>query len=147
MQLKTIRIDLGDGDYAEVYEKVLRVTARLHEAELKKYMTPVLKDGGSLKMLASELDALADMPKLDYQVDLAAIDDNAVNELYIFNQVVSWSFGPVERGPDGSPLNPELIKNTIDQKMTREQYKTLVREMDRLYKPLPLLKEGRDGES
>lgn len=129
MQLQTTRIDLGDGDFAVIYNKVLRVTARLHEAELRKHMTPVLKDGGSLKVLASELEALADAPKLDYLIDLAAIDDNAVNEIYIFNQVAEWSFGSVDLP-------------TLEMKVTREQYKTLVREMDRLYKPLPLASAG-----
>jgi hypothetical protein len=141
MQLETVKIDLGGGDWAVVYKDVLRVTARLHEAELRKHMTPVKvgKDGNG-KVLLSELDRDAVIPQMDYLVDIPSLreSDEIINEIYIFNQVVEWSFGPFERADNHQLLNPEAIRETIDYKMTREQYRTLVQEMDRLYKPLPL---------
>ena len=124
MKLETVTIDIGGGDSAVVYKDVLRVTARLHEAKLKEYMRPVGKPLGPVKM--SDLELMETMPKTDYAIDLEAIDNDAINELFIINQVVSWT---VE-----GPVNHE----TIEHLLTREQYKTLVQEMDRLYKPVPL---------
>jgi hypothetical protein len=129
MQLQTVRIDLGGGDHAVVYRDVLHVTARLHEAELRRHMTLVETFGQGGKVLLSELEAMAAPPKAEYLVDFAGIDDNAVNEIYILNQVVEWSLGPVDR-------------EGVDRRLTREQYKTLVKEMDRLYKPTPLPSAG-----
>lgn len=123
MRLQTVDIDLGGGDQATVYKDVLRVTARLHEAELRKYMRPVETFGQNGKVLLSELEKLETMPEI--MVDMSNIDDDAINEIFILNQVVEWTLGPVDR-------------ETLDRAMTREQYKTLVREMDRLYTPAPL---------
>lgn len=124
MKLETVTIDLGNGDHAVVFKDVLRVTARLHEAKLKEYMKPVGKPAGPVKM--SDLERMETMPKTDYTINLDDIDNDAINELFIVNQVQSWTI-------DG-PVNHE----TIEHKMTREQYKILVQEMDRLYKPVPL---------
>lgn len=125
MRLETFRIDLGDGDWADIYKEVLRVTARLHQAEMRKYMTITDKVGEGGKMLLSEMEKLKEMPKPDFYINFADVDDDAINEIYILNQVAEWSLGPVD-------------KETIDKGMTNKQYRTLVQEMDGLYKPLPL---------
>ena len=126
MKLETVKIDLGGGDHALVYKDVLRVTARLHEAELRKYMTPVeaLGDGG--KVLLSQLEKMETMPRADFLVDMSNVDNDAINDIFILNQTVEWSLGPVDR-------------HTLDMLMTREQYKVMVKEMDGLYKPVPLV--------
>ena len=125
MKLETIQIELGGGDHAVVYKDVLRVTARLHEAEIRKCMTLVDDSGAGGKMLLSALERMETAPNVDYMVDYAGIDNDAINNIFMLNQVVEWSLGPVD-------------KETIDTKMTREQYKVLAGEMDRLYKPVPL---------
>jgi len=125
MKLETVRIDLGSGDHALVYKDVLRVTARLHEAELRKYMTPVEAIGDGGKVLLSQLEKLETMPKTDFMIDMSNIDNDAINGIFILNQTVEWSLGPVDN-------------ETLDRCMTREQYKAMVQEMDRLYKPVPL---------
>ena len=123
MKLQTVEIDLGGGESATVYKDVLRVTARLHEAELRKYMT--LADESEGKVRLSELEQMETMPGPDFIVDMTNVDNDAINEIFILNQVVGWTLGPVD-------------KQTLDYAMTREQYKALVKEMDRLYKPVPL---------
>lgn len=133
MELEKVTIDLGHGDQAVVYKDVLRVTARLHEAELKKHMTPV-EVGNDGKVLLSKLEEVdTTSPKLDYLVDLRSIDDDTVNEIYILHQVVSWTLGSVDL-------------ETLNNKMTNEQYKKLVKEMDKLYKPVPLASAAPDAK-
>ena len=127
MRLETVNIELGGGDHAVVYKDVLRRTARLHEAELRKYMTPIEAVGEDGKVKLSELEKMETLPDVDYIVNMTNVDNDAINELFIINQVVEWSI-------DG-PVNHD----TIDNKLTREQYKVLVKEMDELYKPVPLV--------
>ena len=128
MKLETVQIDLGHGDYATAYKDELRVTARLHTAELRKHMTPVAP------VNLSDIKADAPAAKPDYQVDFAGIDDDAINEIFILNQVTGWTFGPVDR-------------ETLDTKVTKEQYEILVRELDRLYKPSPLSKPAAGAKN
>lgn len=130
MPLKIVRIDLGEGDWAEVFDKVLRVTGCLIEEEYHKHMTPVDKTG---KVLLSEIEAAEQYPKTDYEVDLASINNDLLNEIYIFNQVGAWSFGPVDL-------------QTLNTKLSRAQYKKLCEEMDRLYKPAPLASGAPDAK-
>ena len=121
MKLTTAVIDLGDGDTATVYVDVLRITARLHEAELHRHMSPVGKE----KVLLSQLESADVPPNSDYTIDLAGINDDDINEIFILHQVKEWTLGPID-------------KHTLDYLMTKDQYRKLVREMDRLYRPLPL---------
>ena len=138
MELEKVRIDLGNGDYADILKQVLRVTSRLHTAELKRHLKPVEITGkdGNGKLLLSELDRDTAGLKMDYVVDLASVDDDVINEIYILNQVTEWSFCKIDR-PNGVLHNAEEVRMALDYKMTRDQYKILVGEMDRLYKPLP----------
>jgi hypothetical protein len=122
--METVRIELPGNAYATAFKDVLRKTARLHEAELRKVMTPI--DATTGKVLLSELEAAPQAQhKVDYKVDLLAIDQDKVNEIFILNQVAEWSFGPVDY-------------DTLENLVSREQYKALVKEFDRLYKPVPL---------
>jgi len=125
MKLETVKIDLGGGDHALVYKDVLRVTARLHEAELRKCMTRIEMFGDDGKVLLSELERMETEPKSDFLIDMDRVDNDAINEIFVLNQTVEWTLGPVNR-------------ETLDRGMTREQYKAMVQEMDRLYKPVPL---------
>jgi hypothetical protein len=121
MELPTTRIDLRSG-YAIVFTDVLRKTARLHEAELRRAMTPADSKGVKL----SSLQAGIELVNPDYVVDFSKIDAEAVNRIYILNQVKEWSLGPV---------TPEVY----DTLLLDADYKTLVKEMDRLYKASPLV--------
>jgi hypothetical protein len=127
MRLETVRIDLGDGDYALAFREVIRRTARLHEAELRKYMTMVETPESKAKMLLTDAEKMETIPKAEFIIDREAViaHDDDINELYILNQVTEWSFGPVDH-------------DTLDTKVTKRQYKTLVTEMDRLYSQVPL---------
>jgi hypothetical protein len=130
MEQPTTRIELPNGAWADVYREVLRKTARLQEAELRRHMTPVETMGSEAKLLLSELRAGKEPPKDgDYLVDFAAVDNDAINDTYILNQVREWSFG--------LPVTREAIDN-----MPSAAYKALVEGMDRLYKTVPLANPG-----
>ena len=130
MKLETVTIDLGKGDTATVFRDVLRVTARLHQALLKRCLVP---EGSTGKVSLEEMGKMETAPRPKFMVDMTKLDDDEVNEVYVLNQVVEWTLGPVNR-------------ETLDRKMTREQYKTLVSEMDRIYRPVPFPPAG-SGES
>jgi hypothetical protein len=125
MELELVTINLPGGAEAHVFKDVLRKTARLHEAELQKYMTPI--DPDSHRVLQSELKAKPLAGAVDYQIDFIAVDANKhkINEIFILNQVHDWSFGPVDYA-------------TLEAMVSREQYTKLVEEIDRLYGPSPL---------
>ncbi len=129
MKLETVRIECGGGHYAVVFKDKLRRTARLHEAELRKAMHPIMdkstmgQPDGQVKL--SELEKMETMPEADFLIDAASIDNDAINEIFLVNQVIEWSL-------DG-PVTHESI-----QAMPAMMYKKIVEEMDRLYKPVPL---------
>lgn len=122
----TVRIDLGNGAWAEVHREVLHRTYRLHEEILRRAMTPL----GDTKMKMSDFESGKKPPKVDYVIDLALVDTHEVNAVYILNQVAAWSLGPVTH-------------ETIENLLTRDQCIILVREMDRLYQPIPLSSSGK----
>ena len=125
MELDIFEIKLTEGQWAHAYKERLRITVRLHQAEMMKCMVPidddVYTDG---KAQLSKLQELETMPKPNFLVNALLLDNDAINEIYILHQVKSWSFGPVD-------------KQTLD-KMPDRLYKELVEELDRLYKPIPL---------
>jgi len=126
MEQPTVRIELPGQAWAVIYRDVLRKTARLQEAELRRHMTPVASEAGR-KMLLSELQAGKTPPKEgDYVIDFDAIDNDAINDMYMLNQTAEWSFGP--------------IASATLEMMPSAAYKALAEEMDRLYKPVPLPK-------
>jgi hypothetical protein len=125
LELPVVHIELENG-WADAYRERLRITARLHQAEMKRCMVPVddetYKDG---KAELSKLQELEVMPKPKFLVDTTLLDNDVINEIYILYQVRQWSFGPVD-------------KQTLDYGLTDTQYAQLVRELDALYKPIPL---------
>jgi len=127
MKLETVRIDCGGGHYAVVFKDKLRRTARLQEAELRKCLRPIEagKPAAPDKLRLSELEKMETMPESDFIIDMAAIDNDAINEVFIINQVAEWSFG--------FPITHDSIEN-----MPALAYKKIVEEMDGLYKPSPL---------
>jgi hypothetical protein len=122
----TVRVDLGNQQWAIIHREILHRTYRMHEALLRRYMSPV----GETKIKMSDVEKDKKLPKIDYVLDVAQIDTNEVNELYILNQVIEWSLGPVDH-------------STIENMLTRDQCIKLIQEMDRLYKPTPLANKGR----
>jgi len=95
--MKTVKIDLPDGNTAELYAEMKHKTQVAVEGITRQYLTypegvGKLKvsqgeDGGPIRTKAVE--------EVEVTVDLERIDWTAVNEIIILNQVVSWSFGEV----------------------------------------------------
>ena len=125
MAENTVKVELTNGRNAFVYREVLHKTYRQHEDILRRAMEPV----GPTTIKMSDAEAGKKMPKVDYVLDVSKLDMHEVNELYILNQVAEWTYGPVTR---------EVIENQL----TRDDCLLLVREMDRLYQPIPLASRG-----
>jgi hypothetical protein len=117
--METTRIEL-EGDFVLAYKDLMRKTARAVQTAYRKYMKakPV---------------PLAEIENLDYEVDISAVDPDEIAEIIILNQVTEWSFGPV-------------TKDTLD-KMPNQKYLRLQKELDVLYKPVPLAAEGQNPAS
>jgi hypothetical protein len=135
MEISKTRIELPDGGWAVLYTKVLRRTHRLHTNLLMDYLVPVEPPKPQLLSKLQDKMKFGEAPKPpDYTIDTTKIDNNKVNELFIFNQVVEWSFGPVNY-------------DTLETGVNREQYVALIKEMDRLYEPNPLSRDRNGSDS
>jgi len=96
--METVKVDLPDGNTAELYAEMKHKTQRAVEAMTRPYLT--YPEGmGKLKVSQGEdggpVEAKAAVKDLEVIVDLGRIDWTAVNEIIIVNQVTSWSFGEV----------------------------------------------------
>ena len=127
MEMPTERVDLRGNNWAELYVEMKRITARLHEAEIRKHMRPL----DETPMLASELRSEARKWPEDFVIDTAAVDSGRVAEHYMLHQVKEWSFGPVDQA-------------TIDD-MPKHAFDELRAEIDRRYVPNPLPASGGNG--
>ena len=130
MELKKVRIELPGETYAVVFKDILRKTARLHEEELKK----AIKRPDDTLISLKELKPGTSLPKPDIKLDWWDLDNGAINEIFILNQVAEWPFGPIDR-------------DTLEMKVSKEQYEKLVEEMDRLYQPSPLESVNRSASN
>ncbi len=126
MAENTVKVNLTNGHFAFVYREVLHRTYRQHEDILRRAMTT----NGPTTIKMSEVEEGKRPPKVEYVLDAAKLDMHEINELYILSQVAEWSYGPVTH---------EVVENVL----TRDDYLLLVKEMDRLYQPTPLLSRGR----
>jgi hypothetical protein len=122
----TVRIPLTNGRVAFVYREVLHKTYRQHEDILRRAMTAT----GDTTIKMSQVEDGKKMPKVDYVLDVSKLDMHEINELYILNQVAEWTYGPVTH-------------EVVEAQLTRDDCIILIREMDRLYQPLPLASKGK----
>ena len=96
--METIKVDLPDGNTAEMYADMKHKTQRAVEEVTRQYLTypegvGKLKvsqgeDGGPIKTKAAGEEVVV-------TVALVRIDGTAINEFIILNQVASWSLGEV----------------------------------------------------
>jgi len=97
--VETVKVDLPDGNTAELYAEMKHKTQRAVEEATRQYLT-YPEGAGKLKVTQGEDGAQAVKTKaaaeeLEVTVDLGRIDWTKVNEIIILNQVASWSFGEV----------------------------------------------------
>ncbi len=116
-----VKVTLTNGRWAMIYREMLHKTFRQHQAVLQRYLVPT----GNTVAKMSDIEAGKKPPKIEYTIDFAKLDMYEINEIYLLNQVVEWSYGPVTR-------------TIIEEQLTRDDYLILVGEMDRLYQPSPL---------
>jgi len=97
--METVKVDLPDGNTAELYVELKHRTQRAVEEITRQYLT-YPEGAGKLRVTQGEdgegaVKTKAAVKELEVTVDLERIDWTAVNEIVILNQVASWSFGEV----------------------------------------------------
>ena len=97
--MNTVKVDLPDGNTAELYSEMKHKTQRAVEEATRQYLT-YPEGAGKLKVTQGEdgegsVKTKAAVEELEVTVDLGRIDWTKVNEIIILNQVASWSFGEV----------------------------------------------------
>jgi len=97
--METVKVDLPDGNTAEMYADMKHKTQRAVEEATRQYLT-YPEGAGKFKVTQGEdgeqsIKSKAAAEGLEVTVDLGRIDWTAVNEIIILNQVASWSFGEV----------------------------------------------------
>ncbi len=137
-ELKTVKVELNGSkgigpfkkaEYAVFYQELLHGTQKAVNLLTRQYLT--YPDGKSPTLVIEDEDKMKIEGAKSIDVDLLAIDWDAVNDAIIVGQVKEWSFGHVDQGTlDGLP---ESVRAR------------LVNEANTLYgKQSPLLKGG-DG--
>ena len=97
--METVKVDLPDGNSAELYAELKHKTQSAVEKLTRPYLT-YPEGAGKLKVSQGEdgegsVKTKAAVKDLEVTVDLGRIDWTKVNEIIILNQVASWSFGEV----------------------------------------------------
>ena len=126
--METVKIDLGDGDYAIAIKSLLHRTARA----VQEYYQPLMKLVGKPVLLSEVQEGKAKLLN-DFEIDTLHVDNDALLDIYIKNQVTEWSFG--ERD----------IKSLAD--IADSKVKLLSQELNRLYQPSPLALESLPKDS
>ena len=118
--METIKVDLPDGNTAEMYADMKHKTQRAVEEVTRQYLT--YPEGvGKLKVSQGEdggpIKTKAAVEEVVVTVDLERIDWTAVNEIIILNQVASWSLGEVtsEVLGDQSEAMYEALKLKVNE--------------------------------
>lgn len=97
--METVRVDLPDGNTAELYAFMKHKTQVAVEEVTRQYLT-YPEGAGKLQVSQGDDGGLAVRTKvpaeaLEVTVDLDRINWTAVTEIIILNQVASWSLGEV----------------------------------------------------
>ena len=131
-ELKTTRLDLDDGDYAVLYQEVRHGTQKTVNALTRPFLKYPEGDGPKFILEGEDQKLKVEgLDKVKVEVDLKAINFDAVNDAIITGQVKEWSFGPVDQETlDGLP---ERIRGR------------LVKECNLLYGNMGPLAKGGDG--
>lgn len=106
-EIKTKRVELDGGEWAEFYQELRHGTQRA----INEIVRPLLKttQGGAAVAKFTAAEGEGQVPKVEEPkelvVDMAQVDYTAVNELTILGQVKAWSFGDKVDRPtlDGLP--------------------------------------------
>ncbi|MCK5642370.1 MAG: hypothetical protein KAJ19_16305 [Gammaproteobacteria bacterium] len=123
-EIPTTRVDLGNGHWADLYTEVKRITARLHEGEIRQHLRPL----GEEPLLWSELTSEQKPWPNDYVLNPADVDQARIAEIYVLHQVKDWDFGPVDQA-------------TLDD-MPRDAFIALRAAIDAQYESDPLAVSG-----
>jgi hypothetical protein len=120
--MKTITIDLGDGDCAELYEQLRHGTARRIQEVYQPYHD--LPDYKAAMGLPTVKERVTRLTQIISQVDMIRAGD-----VLILGQIKEWTLG-------------EISQATLDD-MPEKQHEKLIREANKLYEPpLPESKAG-----
>jgi len=103
-ELKTEKLDLGDGDFAVLYIELKHKTEKAVSDLMRKYIKApqglkiTIPNDGKVDVAAASLAAQAkDQVKIlgDLEIDFANADFQGSTDIMILFQVKEWSFGAV----------------------------------------------------
>jgi hypothetical protein len=115
--METVKIDLGDGDYAVVFKEMKHKTSNA----LQNLLRQTIGEQGFAE-LRIQLQKEPDIEKRKAILSQIPVEGDDI--VTILNQTESWSFG-------------EVIQTVIDD-MPESKYQILLSEVNRLYSQIPL---------
>jgi hypothetical protein len=115
--METVKIDMGDGDFAIVFKEMKHKTSNALQNLLRNAMSPA-----DFIKLQAELQKESDVEKRKARLSQIPVEGDDV--VTILNQVESWSFG-------------EVTQTVIDN-MPEAKYQILLAEVNKLYSQRPL---------
>jgi hypothetical protein len=115
--MDTVKLDLGDGDYAVLFKEIKHKTSKALQRLLRDSITPQ-----EFAQLQLELRKAKDNEEIKEILGRREIDGDDV--VTLVNQAESWSFGTIS-------------KETIDN-MPETKYQLLLTEVNKLYSQVPL---------
>lgn len=112
--MRTIKVDFGDGDYAELFEQLKHGTARRIQEIYAHYQSnPAYQEAIRLSELKERIKAL--------QAIVSEEDLTRANDVMILGQIKQWTFG-------------EISQAVLDN-ISEGQHQILSAEANRLYAP------------
>ncbi len=125
-EIKTERLELGDGDFAVLQVEMKHKTERLVADLMRKFIKApqgvkiAIPESGKVNQAAAELAAQAkDQVKVlgTLEIDFANADFQGAADIMILNQVKEWSFGDVTQAVlDEMPTRKrDLIAKRFDE--------------------------------
>ena len=115
-EVKTDRVDLGDGQYAVFFKEIRHGTQKAVNSLTRPFLkypegqSPKLVQGKDLKPMIQGTT--------EGEIDLKEIDLDAVSDVIIIGQVKEWSFGDVSQAIlDGLPESIRTILKTASDRL------------------------------
>lgn len=127
-EIKTKRVELSEGQWAEFYLELRHGTQR----RINEIVRPLMKTAQGAAIVKAAVQE-GQAPKVEAPtelvVDMAQVDYTAVNELTILGQVKAWSFG-------------DLVDRATLDGVPDTMFEALVEEANKLYGQGPLASGG-----
>lgn len=113
--MKTIRLDLGEGNHAVFFLETLHRTQKAVNLLTRPFLQ--YPGGAPPKLELKEGEKPKVVGTTTVEVDMSKLDFDAVNDAIIIGQVKEWTFGPVNQDTlDGLP---ESVREALKDECNR----------------------------